>query len=124
MLAPADPAPAEAEGPPAAAAPATPPAAKTASSAAVEPVIRAPALLSRPGAADLARLYPDRAERLGVEGRTEMSCTVSAAGRAESCRLLSESPGDHRFGRAALELAKTFRFGGEVRIPPRWTLGD
>lgn len=125
------------EGPPrVATTPAAPPIAeKPAAPPAADPVVRAPALLRPPSAADLARFYPDRAQRLGVEGRTEIACTIDASGRAAACRVLGESPADAGFGRAALDLARTFRFspktvdgkavgGGEVRIPLRWTLAE
>lgn len=111
------------------------PAAAASSAATPAPVVRPPALLRRPSAADLARFYPERALRLGREGRTEVACTIDVSGAPQACRLVSETPADLGFGKAALAIVKTFRFspqttdgkvvaGGEVRLPLRWTMND
>jgi protein TonB len=98
------------------------------------PEIGAPTWLKRPGAKEFARFYPDRAQRMGVEGAATITCAVTAAGGLTGCRLLRETPEDYGFGAATLKLAPYFRMsprtvdgqpveGGQVTIPIRFTLG-
>lgn len=76
----------------------------------------------------MARYYPDRAQRLEMEGRATIRCTVTAKGLLQSCVVVSESPADAGFGDAALKLSRLFKMkpktqdgapvdGGEVTIP-------
>ena len=63
--------------------------------AAPDPVVRAPAMPRAPGADEMARFYPERAQRAGVEGHAVIECVVTIGGRAEACRVLSETPGGY-----------------------------
>jgi protein TonB len=91
-------------------------------------VITNPDWARRPTGEDIARYYPDRAQRMEVNGRATLSCTVTARGSLENCSVVSENPADYQFGDAALKLSKLFRMkpktldgapvdGGQITIP-------
>jgi protein TonB len=97
------------------------------------PVITNPDWLDRPSGAEISRYYPDRAARLGVEGRALINCRVSAQGRLEACVVAHESPADQDFGQAAMQMSRHFKMrpmtrdgvavaGGTISIPIRFTL--
>jgi protein TonB len=96
-------------------------------------VIQSPDWSRRPNADDLARYFPDRAQRMGVEGKATLSCSVNAKGTLENCSIVSEDPADYGFGEATMKASKLFKMkpktldgapveGGQVRIPLRWVL--
>ena len=91
-------------------------------------VITNPDWQRRPSAEDLERYYPERAQRMNVEGRASIACTVNARGTLEGCSVVSEDPGDAGFGDAALRMSKLFKMrpmtrdgspvdGGKITIP-------
>jgi len=92
-----------------------------------------PDWLRKPSAEDLAKYFPDRAQRMGVNGKATISCTVNARGLLEGCSVVSEDPSDQGFGEAAIKMSKLFKMrpmskdgapvdGGTVRIPLRFEL--
>jgi protein TonB len=116
------------KGPPSIAPPADPPQPPT------PPDIRNPTWLRQPGAAEMARFYPDRAMRMEVTGKATLSCAVTASGTVDSCRVVGETPADMGFGPAAVKLSEYFKMvprtvdgrpveGGQVVIPIRFNLG-
>jgi TonB family protein len=87
----------------------------------------------RPSAEDMARYYPERAQRLEQSGQATISCVVLATGDLSDCSIVSESPPDMGFGDATLRASRLFKMkpvtllgqpvhGGRVRIPVTWTL--
>lgn len=57
---------------------------------------------------DLARFYPERAQRLGIEGSVTLDCVVSMQG-ALGCVVARETPPGWGFGDAALAIAREHR---------------
>ena len=97
-------------------------------------VIANPNWASRPNAEDMARYYPERAQRLGKAGGVTLECQVTAKGAVAGCAVLSEDPADFGFGDAALKLARLFKLkpgmvgdqaveGAMVKIPIAFRIG-
>jgi protein TonB len=91
-------------------------------------IVSNPDWLRKPDADDMARYYPDRAQRMAVSGHATITCTVNANGTVGDCSIISETPSDQGFGDAALHLSKLFKMkpqtrdgvptaGGKVTIP-------
>ena len=91
-------------------------------------VITQPDWVRRPSGEDLERYYPERAQRMNVEGRASLSCTVNARGTLEGCSVASEDPSDQGFGDAAMRMSKLFKMrpmtkdgapvdGGRITVP-------
>jgi protein TonB len=95
--------------------------------------ITQPDWVRRPSAEDVERYYPERAQRMNIEGRASISCTVDARGTLNSCSVSAETPSDAGFGDAALRMSKLFKMrpmtkdgspsdGGKITIPIAFTL--
>ena len=92
-----------------------------------------PEWLSRPDAAQVARVYPELAARRGVGGLVVLACEVTAVGGVTACDAISETPSGQGFAKAALGLTRFFKMkprmengqavgGAAVRIPIRFTI--
>ncbi len=85
-----------------------------------------------PTAAELGQLYPDRAQRLAVEGAATIRCVVQLNGALTDCQIIDEAPQGYGFGAAAVKAAARFRMRpatrdgepvlGRVTIPLKWRL--
>lgn len=54
--------------------------------------------------------YPRAAYKAGRGGSVVLRCRERTDGRVDGCRVLSETPPDDGFGRAAVDLSRFFRF--------------
>lgn len=97
------------------------------------PIVTNPEWIRKPGAEDLARLFPPAALEAGIEGRSTIECLVTAEGSLTNCVVVSEAPPGAGFGAAHIEAARLFRMrpktkegvsveGGSVRITLVWGL--
>lgn len=64
-------------------------------------------LFITPTPEQFAAAYPRDAHG---EGRVYLSCGLTAQGRLQGCQVVSETPAQQGFGRAALSLARLYRF--------------
>lgn len=95
--------------------------------------ITSPKWIARPSGEILAKNFPGRAVRDGIDGRGVVVCKVSAKGRLNNCQIESETPPGYGFGEAALKTSRHFQMaptttdgqpveGGTVRLPLVWRL--
>jgi TonB family protein len=68
---------------------------------------------SLPDANGMARYYPERATKEGIAGRAVIDCRLTAEGRADDCKVVSETPEGYGFGEAAVKMSVIFAF-----VPP------
>jgi periplasmic protein TonB len=96
-------------------------------------VITSPDWLTRPGADEFSRFYPQAALDQNASGAATLACTVSASGAVRGCQVAEETPKGLGFGDAAKKLAPYFKLrpqlrdgtpvdGASVRIPIRFNL--
>ena len=68
----------------------------------------------KPTAEQMARYYPERAQRAEIGGTATIKCKVGAGGRVNSCVPVKEAPEGYDFGKAAVRLSAEF----EMTPPP------
>jgi protein TonB len=81
----------------------------------------------------MADLYPERAQRMEVEGSAAIRCKVTVKGTMEGCIVVSETPKDYGFGEATIKAARRWKMKpatrdnkpveGVVTVPLKWKLG-
>jgi len=71
-----------------------------------------PTVLETPSGEVFARFYPDRAQRLEVQGAATIACVSTEAGLLTACKVTHEWPLGFGFGEAALNLTPFFRMKG------------
>jgi hypothetical protein len=87
--------------------------------------------LKLPTGRDFALAYPVDAQYSGMNARTVMRCAVLPDGHLRDCKIVSELPPGHGFGRASLRLVPLFQLdpkymaahpdsGGVIDIPLTW----
>ena len=97
-------------------------------------MIKNPEWVSKPTAAQLGRIYPERAATKEMSGGATLLCGVATDGSMVGCAVIDESPKGWRFGEAALAAARYFKMsprtvdgqvveGAKVRIPIVFNLG-
>ena len=89
--------------------PGPPPAASARAALAPVTLLERPDWVRRPGPDEFADAYPERAQRLDIDGRALLSCRATASGGLTACDIVSEDPADYGFGGAALRLSRFYQ---------------
>jgi protein TonB len=96
-------------------------------------VISNPNWVTPPNGDDLADLYPERAQRMEVEGSAAIKCKVTVKGTMTECIVVSESPAGYGFGDQTIKASRRWKMKpatrdgqpveGVVTVPLKWKLG-
>ena len=62
--------------------------------------------LQQPTAEELARYFPDRAQRMSASGSATLDCRVTSAQVLEDCHVVAEAPLDYGFAEQALKITQ------------------
>ena len=73
-----------------------------------------PSWIDSPHDVDLHAYFPLEAERAGVSGRVELACIIQIDTTLD-CAVASEEPLGHGFGKAALQVSRTWRINPATR---------
>ncbi len=96
------------------------------------PILR-PSWSRLPTPQQMQRVYPDRAERMSIEGHATLECWVDNTDALTGCVVTEETPADQGFGAAALKLSHAFILtpagpdgrlvaGGRIVLPIRFDI--
>lgn len=77
---------------------------------------------AKPNGNDIARYYPEKAQRAGLSGWTVIECLTEPTGDLKGCQVLGESPVGGEFGFAGLALSKLFKLDAS-KIAPEMLIG-
>ncbi len=96
-------------------------------------MISNPNWVTPPNGDDLADLYPERAQRMEVEGSASIRCKVTIKGTMVECVVVSESPAGYDFGTQTIKASHRWKMKpatrdgqpveGVVTVPLKWKLG-
>jgi TonB family protein len=94
-----------------------------------------PGWVAAPTITDVKAVYPPEARKERVEGMVLLSCTVTATGDLQGCKVLKESSPGAGFGQAALALVPKYRMnpkaadgssmeGATIALPVRFQITE
>jgi hypothetical protein len=71
----------------------------------------------KPNGADIAQIYPPKAQREEKAGWAVAECLTLETGDLKDCKLLGEAPANYGFGEAALKLTPKFKIDAKKSDP-------
>jgi hypothetical protein len=71
----------------------------------------------KPNGADIAQIYPPKAQRDAKAGWAVVECLTLETGDMKDCKLLGEAPTGYGFGEAALKLTPKFKIDAKKTDP-------